>query len=190
MTVVEPAQWGGTEKLVFELSLESLFIRGIRDLVTWQLKAELRTLGIDLDRKLPRSVSRETWYASLNLVVKHLFPEHPREEAHRLIGQRLMFGTENTFPGRAIAPMVRKLGPRRVLKRLPRNMRASNNFANGVITELSPTSVQLDVDDIGDAPGIFVGTLERMVAWAGGSDVVVTMKATPPSATYVVSWAE
>ena len=36
----------------------------------------------------------------------------------------------------------------------------------------------------------FVGSLERMVAWAGGSDVVVTMNATPPAATYVVSWAE
>jgi uncharacterized protein (TIGR02265 family) len=181
---------GETEKLVFELSLEGLFIRGIGDLITWQLKAELRTLGLDLDRKLPRSVPRETWYAALNLVVKHLFAEVPRDEAHRLMGQRLMHGTENTFPGRAIAPLVRKLGPRRFLKRLPRNMKASNNFATGVITELSATSVQLDVDDVGDAPGVFVGSLERMVAWAGGSDVVVTMKATPPAATYVVSWAE
>jgi uncharacterized protein (TIGR02265 family) len=51
---------GGFEKLVFETSLEGLFIRGIGDRVTWQLKAELRTLGIDLDRKLPRSRSM-TW---------------------------------------------------------------------------------------------------------------------------------
>ena len=177
---------GETEKLVFELSLEGLFIRGIRDLITWQLKAELRTLGLDLDRKLPRSVPRDT-----AMVVKHLFPELPRDEAHRIIGQRLMHGTETTFPGRAIAPMVRKLGPRRFLKRLPRHMKASNNFCTGSITELTPTSVQLDVDDVGDAPGIFVGSLERMVAWAGGSDVVVSMNSSrPPAASYVVSWAE
>lgn len=65
---------GGVDKLVFETALEGLFIRGIGDRITWQLRAELRTLGIDLDRKLPRSVSREVWYASLALVVKHLFP--------------------------------------------------------------------------------------------------------------------
>lgn len=102
-----------------------------------------------------------------------------------------MHGTENTFPGRAIAPLVRRLGPRRFLKRLPRHMKVSNNFCSGVVTEVSPTSVRLEVSDVGDAPGIFVGSLERMVAWAGGSDVVVTMSAPSlPAATYGVSWVE
>lgn len=182
---------GGVEKLVFEPALEGLFIRGIGERVTWPLKAELRALGLDLDRPLPRAISREDWYAALAMVVKHLFPEHPRDEAHRIIGQRLMYGTEHTFPGRVIAPLVRKLGPRRFLKRLPRYMKVSNNFCTGVLTELGLTSMRLEVDDVGDAPGVFLGSLERMVAWAGGSDVVVTMD-TPrlPAATYVVSWAE
>jgi hypothetical protein len=44
---------------------------------------------------------------------------------------------------------------------------------------------------VGDAPGIFVGSIERMVAWAGGSDVVVTMDTTRlPAATYAVTWVE
>lgn len=179
------------EKLVFESSIEGLFIRGLGERVTPQLKAELKTLGLDLDRKLPPAVTRQTWYATIEAVVRHLYPDLPRAEAHRDLGQRMMEGIEHTFFGRAMAPAVKMLGPRRLLKRVPANMKTANNFSIGVMTELAPTSMKLVVDDVGDAPEIFRGSLERMVAWAGGRDVQVAVDAPHlPVATYVVTWAE
>ena len=51
--------------------------------------------------------------------------------------------------------------------------------------------MKLVVDDVGDAPEIFRGSLERMVAWAGGRDVQVAVDAPNlPVATYVVTWVE
>lgn len=179
------------EKLVFESAIEGLFIRGLGERVTTELKGELRKLGLDLDRKLPPAVTREVWYASIDAVVRTLYAGQPRDEAHRDLGQRMMRGIEETFFGKTMAPAVKLLGPRRLLKRVPGNMKTSNNFSIGVMTELSPTSMKLVVDDVGDAPNIFRGSLERMVAWAGGKDVNVTVEAPSlPVATYVVTWVE
>ena len=102
-----------------------------------------------------------------------------------------MSGIEHTFFGRAMAPAVKMLGPRRLLTRVPANMKSANNFSIGVMTQLAPTSMQLVVDDVGDAPQIFRGSLERMVAWAGGKNVEVAVSAPQlPVATYVVGWVE
>ncbi len=179
------------EKLVFESSIEGLFVRGFGSEVTAPLKAELKTLGLDLDRKLPPAVTRQVWYATIEALVRHLYPGRTRDEAHRDIGQKMMAGIEHTFFGRTMAPAVKMLGPRRILMRVPANMKSANNFSIGVMTQLTPTSMQLVVDDVGDAPHIFRGSLERMVAWAGGKNVEVAVDAPSlPVATYVVSWVE
>ena len=179
------------EKLVFQSSIEGLFVQGIGDRLTPALKAELKALGLDLDRKLPPAVTRLVWYASIDAVVRHLYAELPRDEAHRALGRRMMEGIENTLFGRTMLPAVKLLGPRRLLKRVPSNMKSSNNFSIGVMTELAPTSMRLEVDDVGDAPHIFRGSLERMVIWAGGKDVVVTVEAPKlPAATYLVNWVD
>ena len=179
------------EKLVFESAIEGLFIRGLGTRVTTPLKAELKTLGLDLDRKLPPAVTRTVWYATIAAVVRHVFPSSTPAEAHRELGRMMMQGIELTLFGRTMAPAVKLLGVRRLLKRVPSNMRSSNNFSIGVMTELSPTSMRLMVDDVGDAPEIFQGSLERMVAWAGGKDVVVQVDAPRlPAATYLINWVE
>jgi uncharacterized protein (TIGR02265 family) len=179
------------EKLVFESSIEGLFIRGLGDRMTGPLKAELKTLGLDLDRKLPPAVTRHVWFAAIDAIVRHVYGELPREEAHRELGRSMMEGIEHTFFGRAMAPAVRLLGPRRLLKRVPTNMKTANNFSIGVMTELGPTSAQLVVDDVGDAPHIFCGSLERMVTWAGGKNVKVSVEAPAlPVATYLINWVE
>ena len=179
------------EKLVFESAIEGLFIRGLGPRVTPALKAELKTLGLDLDRKLPPACTRTVWYATIAAVVRHLYPGSSPADAHRELGRMMMEGIELTLFGRTMAPAVKLLGPRRLLKRVPSNMKSSNNFSIGVMTELTPTSMKLVVDDVGDAPEIFQGSLERMVAWAGGRDVVVKVDAPAlPVASYLIDWSE
>src|SRR5258706_9528544 len=108
------------EKLVFENAIEGLFVRGLGNKVTPGLRAELVTLGIDLSKKLPPAVSREAWYKALAAAARHCFPSLEREAALRAVGVVLMKGVEETFFGRAMAPMVRLLGTRRLLERVPK----------------------------------------------------------------------
>lgn len=99
------------EKLVFESAIEGLFIRGLGPRVTPALKAELKTLGLDLDRKLPPACTRAVWYATIVAVVRHLYPGSSPADAHRELGRMMMEGIELTLFGRTMAPAVKLLGP-------------------------------------------------------------------------------
>ncbi len=179
------------EKLVFETSLDGLFHRALAGKVTPALRVELKALGIDVGRKMPPAVSRETWYRALDASARHCFPDLDLRAALRELGVALMKGVEETFFGRSMAPVVRMLGPRRLLERVPKNMRSSNNFAVGSVVQLEPRVVQLDVTDVGDAPEVMQGSLEEIVRWAGAATVDVSFTfESPPSARYTVRWTE
>jgi uncharacterized protein (TIGR02265 family) len=180
-----------TEKLVFESALEGLFARSLADRISPALVRELKALGLDLSRKLPPAVPRDIWFASLEATARHVYRDLPRAEGLRELGREMMRGMEHTAFGRAMAPVVRMLGPRRILKRVPANLKSANNFASGVLTELSPTAMQLDVDDNGTAPEVFQGSLERILLWAGAKSVEVTIdRWSPPAARFTIRWVE
>jgi uncharacterized protein (TIGR02265 family) len=179
------------DKLVFESSIEGLFHRGLGDRITPGLRAELKALGIDLTKKLPPAVSRETWYLALGAAARHCFPRVDKNLALKEIGVLLMKGIEETIFGRTMAPVVRLLGPRRLIERVPKNMKSANNFAESTVTALAPTEYQLDVNDVGDAPEVFQGSLEEIARWAGAKTVDVTFEfQKPPSARFVIRWTE
>ncbi len=179
------------EKLVFESALEGLYRRALRGKLTPELVAELKQLGLDLGRALPPAVPRDVWFASIELTVKHLYPATPRAEALRDLGGAMMRGIEETLFGKAMAPAVRLLGPRRLLKRLPANVKSANNFSTGVLTEVSANSMRFEVDDNGTAPELFQGSIEHMLRWAGATQVKVTVEpSTPPAASFLISWSD
>jgi len=179
------------DKLVFHDSLEGLFHRGLQEKVTPSLRAELKALGIDLGKKLPPAVTRETWYRALGLCAGACFPSLQRGAALRELGVVLMKGVEETLFGRTMAPVVRMLGPRRLLERVPKNMKSSNNFAEGTVTHLGERELQLDVNDVGDAPEVMQGSLEEIARWAGAKTVEVAFTFDrPPAARFTVRWTE
>jgi uncharacterized protein (TIGR02265 family) len=180
-----------TEKLIFETSIDGLYRRSLAGRLTPALIAELQTLGLDVTRPLPPALSRDVWYASVEATARHLYPSQGRADGLRELGRDMLRGIEETLWGKAFAPAVRLLGPRRLLKRVPANMKTTSNFSTGVLTELSPTSVRLEVDDNGTAPELFQGSLERILLWAGARAVDVTFEApNPPAATFLIRWTE
>lgn len=180
-----------TDKLVFDASLEGLFLRGLGGTLAPALRDELKALGIDVSKKLPPAVTRETWYRALNSTARHTFPQLEHRAALREIGVVLVKGVQETFFGKTMAPVVRALGVRRLIDRLPKNMKTSNNFAEGKVTTLDATAVQFDVTDVGDAPEVMQGSLEQLVRWAGARTVQVEFTVTQaPAARYVVRWTE
>ena len=177
------------EKVVWEAAVEGLFVRALATHMTPALRVELRTCGLDLDKKLPPGLPREAWYACLNATARQLFPELAREEGLRTIGRITVDGVADTFWGRAFAPAVQLWGPRRLLMRVPGQMKSTNNFATGQMTELGPTSLRLDVTDAGDAPEMMQGSLERLASWAGAHEVTITFtREAPPAVSYFIHW--
>lgn len=176
------------EKLVFESVIEGLFLKGLHGRVPAALKSELKALGINLDGKLPPAVAREAWYAALKATARHVYPQLSTSQAMREIGRAMMAGTEETLFGKAMAPAVRMMGAKRILLRVPKSMKSSTNFANAAVIELPDGRLQLDVDDVADAPELFQGSLERLGAWAGAKSIEVTFEnPTPPAARYFIS---
>ncbi|MBL8957262.1 MAG: DUF2378 family protein [Myxococcaceae bacterium] len=179
------------EKLVFDTSLDGLFHRALSGRITPELRTELKGLGIDLGKKLPPAVSRETWYRALDLSARACFPSVDARAALRELGVQMMKGIEETFFGKTMAPVVRMLGPRRILERVPKNMKSANNFAEGSVIRLEEHAMQLDVNDVGDAPEVMQGSLEQIVRWAGAKTVDVTFTfEQPPAARFIVRWTE
>ncbi len=179
------------DKLVFSSAIEGLYVKGLGARVTPTLKAALKQTGLDLDRPIPPGLGRDAWYAGLAEVVRHLYPAAPIDDAHQAIGRAMMEGVTETFWGRAMTPAVRLLGVKRVLLRLPSQMRATNNFSNGTVTVLGPTALELKVEDVGDAPGMLQGSLQQLALWAGAASATVEVDARAlPAATYVVQWTE
>lgn len=177
-----------SEKLVYESSIEGLFLKGLGNKVTPALRDDLKGLGIDLGR-IPKSVSRETWAAALDATARHLYPSLERKAALKQLGIVLMKGVEESFLGRTMARMVKFLGVKRLIERVPENMKSSNNFSSASVTSLSGNACRLDVNDIGDTPEVFQGSLEEMARWAGAKTVDVKFELpNPPAASFVIRW--
>lgn len=179
-------------KLVFASAVEGLYMRALDGKLPPSLRASLKALGLDLSVPVPAGgVPRDVWYAALDETALKLYPTRARAEALRELGRLMVTGVVETFWGKAMTPAVRLLGVRRVLLRMPSQMKATNNFADGVATELSPTSMRLEVNDVANAPQLLQGSLEQLALWAGAKRVEVSLDdASPPSATFLVTWSE
>ncbi|MBL8913555.1 MAG: DUF2378 family protein [Archangium sp.] len=180
-----------SEKLVFESSLEAMFVISIHDRNTPELKAALRAVGVDVDKKLPPALSRDIWYAGIEVVAKHGWKELSREDALRAMGRRLIENLQHTLLGKTFGPVMRLLGPERLLKRVPHNMKSANNFSTATAELVAPRTVVIEATDVGSAPELFAGTLEALMAWVGApKSTVEFVTTTPPAARYTVRWED
>lgn len=180
-----------SEPLVFDTSIEALYVRALGPRVTPALKHDLRALGLDLDKKLPPALPREAWYRGIDVTARHVFPALALDDAHREMGRLLISGMSDTTFGKALAPVVKLLGVRRVLGRVPHNIKTANTFATATLVDEGPGVLRLEVNDVGSAPGLMRGSLEGLMRWAGASsaDVEVAQSA-PPAASYRLRWSE
>lgn len=132
-----------TTQLIFSHSLEGLLSRAFPGGVPPELKARLRTIGVDLDHKLLPAYPRETWGRCIELGAPFAFPLDRREVAWRRMGERMVDGYQDTMIGRAMFSTLRLLGPRRMLMRSQKNFRSGNNYTEVRVTDVSPTAVDV-----------------------------------------------
>ncbi|QQR42020.1 DUF2378 family protein [Myxococcus xanthus] len=181
-----------SEMLVFNQTVEALFVRALENRLTPACREHLRRAGLELDQKLERAYTLEQWKEFLRIAAGHVYGGVPAEAAYYSLGERFMDAYFGTFFGRALLGVVRLAGPRRMLLRAGMGFRAGNNFSVVEIVERSPTSVELRMNDVlADLPTFSAGLLARAVELCGGWRVVsIPEEFDGTAATFHIRWSE
>ena len=178
-------------RLVFEHTVEGLFRFSLRSRLSSQAWNGLRAVGIDLSKPLLPAYSDETWKRALELTVADLYPMLPREEGWRRLGREVVNGMVHTVLGRAMVGVARLLGPLRSLRRLNNTLRSADNYVESRLTELSPTSCEVWINEVMGQPSYYQGILEACIALAGGQRARVRVVAREGTGARLhVEWEE
>ncbi len=178
------------DRLIYGEVIEGLLQHGLRGQVSLRLRERLRQLGLDVDRP-PSSFPVLKWVQCLQAVVEETFPGMPADEAYRQLARRHMEGYGQTLLGRATVRVMRLLGPRRMVLRLPNWLSATDNYTVGVVVERGPCAYELALNS-SQTPAAYVEALfQAMLTACGAREAEVkTLEASDGGTTYALSWRE
>lgn len=176
-------------RLNFAVFYEGLFLRALAQELTPRLKERARAVGLDLDRTLEPAYDAEKFGALVELAREEVYPGLPREKGLRELGRRFLRGYVDTGLGKAMALMMRAIGPMKTLARMERNFRTGTNYVETRFTELGKTHAQLWINEVHGVAGFFAGVLLAGAEVVGAENTEVKVVTTEgPSATFDVSW--
>ena len=179
------------ELLVFEQTIEAMFLRALGGRMTPSCKARLRQAGLDLDRKLQPAYPFQSWMSFLRIAAEEFHPSEPLDVGVFKLGMAYIEGFRETMLGRAVLSMLRVLGPRRALMRATQNFRAGNNYTESRLTEQGPGQFELWMNEVGPFPTFTAGIIHAGLRTAGAGDIHVDVVAHDGhTATYRISWKE
>jgi len=177
--------------VIHDHAVEGLFLRGLGERVTPALKARLRAVGLDLDRRLAATYPRDMWLQVLRVTIEELYPGVPLAEAYRKLGEVVPSGIGKTLMGSAGLSVARLMGARRALPRIGDVFASANNFMRTKATLLSPTEVELWVSDTYSQPTYLQGALEVATRLLNVKNVrVEILRVEDPACTYRIRWTE
>jgi len=179
------------ELLVFEQTIEAVYVRALHGRLPPTCKARLRQAGLDLDQKLRPAYPFTSWMTFLRITAEELYPGEPLEIGAFKIGEACIDGFRETMLGRAVLSLLRVLGPKRALMRATQNFRAGNNYTESRIKEVSPRQYELWMNEVGSLPTFTAGILHAGLRTAGAESVRVDLSGYDGHAcTYCISWSE
>jgi uncharacterized protein (TIGR02265 family) len=177
------------QRLMYAHAFEALFARALHGELSERCRTRLHQAGLDLERPLLPAYPIEVWVAALEITVAELFPELPRPEGYRRVGERLLRGYVQTFIGRANFSLLRLLGPVRALERLSAHLRANNNFQETRLTPLGTGQWQLWINTSVSEPAYYEGLLQAALEEVGApSPRVHSGVRTDDGCTYRITW--
>lgn len=179
------------EKLVFDQTLEGLFIRGLSGRVTPGLKSHLRGIGVDLDRKLLPAYPFSVWCSCVQVAARELYERVPAEAAYHQLGERMVDGYRETVWGRTLFSMLKLVEPRRVIGRAQQSFRSGNNYTEIRIQEVGPRRLELCVNEEGPTRHLMQGAMLAGLRGSGAREPKVELKCfTEQDVTFQVTWEE
>ncbi len=180
------------EHLVFGPTLEGLFIRGLGPKVDESLKSRLAALGLDLRKPLLPAYPRAVVNACINETASTLYPTLSAPDAWYQVGKHVTVGIGNTLMGSAVLSLVRLVGPKKSVQRMPRTFSGTNNYMQVTLRELGPSRYELDLTPSNEQPSYMQAVIEDILNHAGARDLRVTIVAHDlhtQKATYGITWA-
>lgn len=180
------------EQLVFGPTVEGLFVRGLAGKLGPGVVAQLRALGLDVEKPLRPAYSRRVINDAVGLVASALYPGLPVDEAWYRVGKFVALGVKNMTLGGATLALLRILGPVRTLHRLARTFRTTNNYMHVELTQRGPGDFALELTPSNAQPRYMQAVIEDMLEHAGAKDLAVTVAehdAAQERAVYAVRFA-
>lgn len=180
------------EQLVFGQTLEALFLKGLKGKLTPELLAQLRALGLDLEKPLLPAYTRQAVHEFISLTARTLFPTLPVSDAFYQVGKAVTPGQRTTFLGNAILTVVGLIGPHRSLERVARTFRTTNNYMNVTLTRVAASTYTLELEPSNEYPSYMQAVIEDILTVAGAKELSVKVERHDPKTahcTYRITWA-
>lgn len=174
------------QMIMFSTAVVNLFGKGLKDIETPAFHAELKKLGIDLDKPLP-GYPFDLWERALELTAP-LFPGLSPEALHEELGKRTVDGSMANPILKAVLTAVGVIGVTRALKRITSR---SGAHSTNVITfgEETKNSLVLSSTHAGTMPHYGVGSYKALVGLLGGKNPrAEVLSFNAPKATWLVEW--
>lgn len=176
------------EGVIFRHTVEAFVARVIvrSGLLSLEFDRELRELGVDVHR--PRDVDLPTWTRLVRATARRLSPQKPEDEALEEVGREMLRGFAASLVGRGLMFVLRRLGPRRALLRMPDNYRSADSVTKVTARELSSTEIELTFNSTGEMPtyvrGLMLETLAQLETPA-----TATWEVRPEGTVFKISWS-
>jgi uncharacterized protein (TIGR02265 family) len=178
------------EFLVFEQTIEGLFLRGLQGQMTPALVDRLKTAGLDLTQPLLPGYPFDVWMESLRLTAEALHQDVPLEQGLFRLGEAMIAGYGKTRLGRAIIRTVPIFGPRRTLLRATHHFRSGNNYTESKIIDLAMFKATLWLNEVGPYPTFTAGIIHAALEMSGVDPTVVIQGHDGHACTYVCTWTK
>jgi uncharacterized protein (TIGR02265 family) len=177
------------DRLIFDHTVEGLFLKGLAGQMTPRLQECLRLAGVDLEHKLMPAYPFGTWLACLAVAAQELYPDRPEPEAWRQLGERLVEGYQETVLGGSMFALLKALGPRRMLGRAQQNLRSGNNYSEVRSKDVAPTVMEMWMNETHLVRYFVQGMLLAALRASGVQESTVDILHTDEQGTtYRISW--
>lgn len=178
-------------RLDFAQTWEGLFSRALEGKVTPRLKERLRSEGLNLDAPLEPGYPAEKWPRYVGITLEELYPNVPRERAANQLGRVFFEGYQRTLMGKALAVLMRAIGPSRTLSRMGRSFQTGNNYTQTRTEVLGPGDVKLWFNEVHGLPWFFAGVIESGAEIVSARNCTVEVMDTDGHAcTLRIRWTE
>ncbi|NMO16119.1 DUF2378 family protein [Pyxidicoccus fallax] len=178
-------------RLIYGVTAQGLFLHALGRRLSANARVALREAGMDLDQDLLPAYDLGTWMRCLDIALRDLWPDLPREEAWRRMGHTLVEGITSTMLGRLTMTAARALGPQLAVSQFNRAFRNSDNFVELRPKELGPGRWELWISDIVGRPHYYQGILEKSLELTGARGFQVSvLRQEPPACVFLMQWPE
>lgn len=176
------------EQLWFDFTVEGIFVKGLGQRLTPELRSDLKTLGIDLDRLGP-AYPVATARKGLEAAWQRVFPELSKTDAFRELGRLSVQGYLDTMVGKAVLGLVRIMGVKRSLLRLHQSLSGGSNYVKASSELVGPNTIEITIQDASDMPTFWEGVLLGGAQIAHAKNLRMTIIDRPvPACGYRVEW--